>query len=816
MYNTFNSCNSNEHSSYMKQTLSYRSLTKTNSTLGKTKLNIIPLKYNHKHQLTPLQSPLISEFKNYFNHKLTQLTLLNKHNKRSSTSQTLLQFYKDSQNEMNTLSTISNRKDSELFRYYAIDKNILEEYIQKNNHSPECKGYFINNKGNDKQMRKLFFEKGIKETLSRNEKEELIKQGSLRMFKQNGNVCIENSIYKNHVKSYRNLLLNKQIENNMFIENTEKQISRYMLENNKNIMNVLRASSMPKIKVYNLKASKLLLKQSKTNKDKNKITDSVATNIAVDTNIINNQDKINEYKHIHNDSIEIINDNPLDIPRQNYFNVYNTIIIETNNRSTITPSSRCQAQIILHSEHSSRKKTFYMFGGICQGKTNEMWKCTFKHNPPLRKQSSDNDDNNNNEQIQLQIQKRKELKFKWEKINIKGNTIPARRTGHTISQYRDKLFIYGGIFNENETYENKHDILIYNTLSKTFDITNLPKNKPIPSWRRNHICETMGFHMVIYGGIEEEVESSGKVLNDIWSLSLYPVLKWSELKTVGHSLPYLHSMNSCMVIPSSILNSPHHSEALNPKKKINNIKDGKSISDYCNIKSIYYGIYVFGGIDNNAKYSNKVYHIRPGKVITVSNMNGLIKGVAPCERAFCSVSFYERLNVIVVFGGRNQHCYFNDFWFLDLMLFQWSLIQTNVKLSGRAEHCCVIDKSSLIIFGGSNGRFYHKGDIVVAHLNVGGNYFKLKEMSYDNDDNNGSNSNNNEYDKPYETLKIKGNEKEDEIMYYIHKKNKSKVSFNDNNKGNITYTHGYKRPNVFSTTSINTIIQEEIENYKHK
>ena len=295
MYNTFNSFNSNENSSFMKP-LSYRSLTKTNSTLGKTKINIKPLKHNYKHKLTPLKSPLISEFKSYFNHKLTQLTLLNKHNKRSSTSQTLLQFYKHSQHEMNTLSSISNRKDSELFRYYAIDKNVLEEYIQRNNNSPECKGYFIN-KGNDEQiakMKRLFIEKGIKETLSRNEKDELIKQGSLKMFKQHGNVCIENSIYKNHVRSYRNLLLNKQIESNMFIENTEKQISRYMLENNKNIMNALRANSMPKIKVYNLKASQLLLKQSKTNKDKNKIVDSVTR--TVNTNTIVEQDNTNVIK----------------------------------------------------------------------------------------------------------------------------------------------------------------------------------------------------------------------------------------------------------------------------------------------------------------------------------------------------------------------------------------------------------------------------------------------------------------------------------------------------------------------------------------
>lgn len=301
-----------------------------------------------------------------------------------------------------------------------------------------------------------------------------------------------------------------------------------------------------------------------------------------------------------------------------------------------------------------------------------------------------------------------ENNLKWEKINCKGE-IPVIRSEHTSVIYRNELFIFGGIIEDEKFYRIKEDILIFDMISHKF-IEGQCVNKNEVKWRKNHIAESIGHHMFIYGGKDED----GNILNDFWLLE-FVKLRWIKIEPKGSRFPGMAYHSSALVISQEKKDHISFSIFKQPDIPIFQLK---------NKKILFEGIYLFGGIDESGKYLNDVYVIRickkPLEKIILN-----ITGVSPAPRSHASLNFYEDLNVLILHGGRNDKfkkgvCY-NDFWILDLELLQWSKVSTYDGISknaveARADHCAVVNHNSLIIFGGSNENNFLGSELLLVNL----------------------------------------------------------------------------------------------------
>ena len=107
---------------------------------------------------------------------------------------------------------------------------------------------------------------------------------------------------------------------------------------------------------------------------------------------------------------------------------------------------------------------------------------------------------------------------KWKQQTLTNSNIAYNfKYGHSSILYNDNLYFFGGNLNVNKIKYPLEDILIYNLRNKTLKIANFKrefgrfdkKYFRIP-YRRNHICEVIGWNMVVHGGIDIEKEYSNK------------------------------------------------------------------------------------------------------------------------------------------------------------------------------------------------------------------------------------------------------------------------------------------------------------------
>lgn len=337
-------------------------------------------------------------------------------------------------------------------------------------------------------------------------------------------------------------------------------------------------------------------------------------------------------------------------------------------------------KMVLYINDSTDEPFMYLYGGVSQHRLDELWKC----------------------HINLSKEHEKDLVFNWSQVSTTGNSLAC--SGHSVCLYQDQLIIYGGIVNNQKTVNILEDLLFYHIQSRLFSSEKCYKESQQSIWRRNHIAEVIGKHLVIYGGIHEE----NGILNDAWAIDLVK-LKWSKVNT-NTQLPFLYSMASCLVLyshhkntePISLYKLPQLSESLPPSP----------------LK--HEGIYVFGGIDSTGKCVNNLFIFKIGKPMSFIHLNS--SGLPPSPRSDCTINFFEKLSCLVVHGGKNNSikggCYFNDFYFYDIIHFQWTRMKTNCSVPYRAEHCSIIYDDFLIIFGGIDGDLYQKSEILMVNLNI--------------------------------------------------------------------------------------------------
>ena len=108
----------------------------------------------------------------------------------------------------------------------------------------------------------------------------------------------------------------------------------------------------------------------------------------------------------------------------------------------------------------------------------------------------------------------------WEKIKkIKEDECPLPRYGHSMTYYRDFIYIFGGNVMESSLIRNREEnITIYDIKKEIYYYPKCLNYKNI-QWRRNHIGIGIGNTFLIHGGINDE----GDYLDDLW---LFECLKY--------------------------------------------------------------------------------------------------------------------------------------------------------------------------------------------------------------------------------------------------------------------------------------------------
>jgi hypothetical protein len=231
----------------------------------------------------------------------------------------------------------------------------------------------------------------------------------------------------------------------------------------------------------------------------------------------------------------------------------------------------------------------------------------------------------------------------------------------------------------------------------------------IPEPRKNHIAELVGNQMLIHGGINE----NNQVVGDCYYLNLTQ-LKWGACPIIRTTpSPRLYGHSSVLVLPKEYYASN--------KLSIFNYPD----VEFANSRIKEKGIYIFGGkTKEDGGLSNKIWILLLGNK-KLKWYNPDVKGKPPSPRYFHSMSYYDKGNMLIVHGGRNdgvsENAALNDTFIFDLENFEWMEVHLYFQLSrfkvlNRCAHQSVVFSNKLIILGGMNNNNYIGSALFIINL----------------------------------------------------------------------------------------------------
>ena len=290
-----------------------------------------------------------------------------------------------------------------------------------------------------------------------------------------------------------------------------------------------------------------------------------------------------------------------------------------------------------------------------------------------------------------------------EPIGIKNDL----RYAHSGALYHRNLYIFGGKYFKGI---NLADIEIFNLDKKCWIFPEFDIGNRIPL-RRNHVSCGVGNIMFVHGGMNFE----NQYLDDMYLFD-YKHLKWDNIviNNKNIKIPPLAHHCCCLVAPETIVLNPHFniysSPELKEKAKKNEIKEK--------------GIYIFGGkISSNGPINNNIYVIKIGiKPFDIIQLK--TSGIPPCPRYDSSLNFYEKRNMLIIHGGRNNNkeCEngLNDTFILDLYQLSWTQVEYyNERYIARPRyfHQSIEFEGNLYIFGGIEGNNFIGSELEVIDLN---------------------------------------------------------------------------------------------------
>ena len=296
-------------------------------------------------------------------------------------------------------------------------------------------------------------------------------------------------------------------------------------------------------------------------------------------------------------------------------------------------------------------------------------------------------------------------KLEWSKIPQRPPT--NNRFGHTSVIYQNKIFLFGGRTKYGGGFVSP-GLEIFSLIDNAFTNQD-PEGNLFPEPRKNHIAELIGAQMLIHGGLNE----SNEILNDCYFLNLNQ-LKWG-ISYINKSTPSprLYGHASCLVLPKEYYQ--HHRLTIfsYPEIEIGNNRLKEK------------GIYIFGGKSKEeGGLSNKLWILLLGQK-TLKWVNPEIKGKPPSPRYFHTMNYYDKGNILIIHGGRNdtvsESSALSDTFVFDLENFEWMEVTLYSQLSKfkvlhRCAHQSVIFGNKLIILGGMNNNNYIGSTLFIVNL----------------------------------------------------------------------------------------------------
>jgi hypothetical protein len=223
-------------------------------------------------------------------------------------------------------------------------------------------------------------------------------------------------------------------------------------------------------------------------------------------------------------------------------------------------------------------------------------------------------------------------------------------------------------------------------------------NKNETLFRRNHIAEAVGAHMLVFGGTTDK----GQFLNDVYNLNM-DTLRWLKIPTKGSRPPPIASMCSALVIQPERLQG----EVL----QIYKLPEVNTKSFYKKLKAE--GVYIFGGITKEREVLNDLRVLRLGKK-PLDWVKPNAHGKRPAPRYSATLNYLQDLAILVLHGGKDdshQDLIYNDTFIFDLYTFTWIEVKLyNAHPYPRCEHRSVV-------FG---SKWYYVSVLVVLRLCVSG------------------------------------------------------------------------------------------------
>ena len=296
-------------------------------------------------------------------------------------------------------------------------------------------------------------------------------------------------------------------------------------------------------------------------------------------------------------------------------------------------------------------------------------------------------------------------KLEWNKITQNSQT--NNRFGHTSIIYQNKIYLFGGRTKYGNSFVSP-GLEIFSLNDKNY-INHDSEGGIIPEPRKNHIAELVGNQMLIHGGINE----NNQVVGDCYYLNLTQ-LKWGACPIIRTTpSPRLYGHSSVLVLPKEYYASN--------KLSIFNYPD----VEFANSRIKEKGIYIFGGkTKEDGGLSNKIWILLLGNK-KLKWYNPDVKGKPPSQRYFHSMSYYDKGNMLIVHGGRNdgvsENAALNDTFIFDLENFEWMEVHLYFQLSrfkvlNRCAHQSVVFSNKLIILGGMNNNNYIGSALFIINL----------------------------------------------------------------------------------------------------
>ncbi|KAL4481097.1 hypothetical protein ABPG72_015052 [Tetrahymena utriculariae] len=316
----------------------------------------------------------------------------------------------------------------------------------------------------------------------------------------------------------------------------------------------------------------------------------------------------------------------------------------------------------------------------------------------------------------------------WKWINMdQAAQLQEGRYGHTGHQYKKDLLVFGGEKKYNSHLKMRqcfNDIQIYEFSKNSWN--QIRTFGDIIENRRNHASVIITKFLFIFGGIN----SYNKHLYDFVSVNL-ETFKCNMLQVEGleKGLAF-HQMTPVFRGDAKIENPYYNVEIKKTKdKKVRKVREE--------------GLYVFGGLLQNGEATNQLRVIKLGQK-PLKWVVPDVKGALPIARYQHSQHYYEDLNVLIIYGGRNdnskyyrsysmnisQNGILGDICILDLETLNWISVEENgLKNLQKCAFASSIIGSKIIIFGGYQEKGFVNADMYVLELDQQKNRKLIKESN---------------------------------------------------------------------------------------